>query len=50
MGMIWLGLGFSGFGVMLFLAAKAEALKLVSEAQAEAIRRRADYEFGQQKE
>ena len=50
MELIGLGVAFAGFGLMMFLGAKGAAIERVSEAEAEAIRRKADYEFGKEKE
>ena len=49
MDLLWIGFAFAGYGIMVFLAAKADALKAVADAEADAIRRKADYEFGKDK-
>ena len=43
-----LGAAFAGFGIMMYLVAKADAISRLSEAEADAIRRKADYEFGKE--
>ena len=49
MELIGLGVAFAGFGLMMFLGAKGAAIERVSKAEAEAIRRKADHEFGKDK-
>ena len=49
MEMIGLAVAFAGFGIMMFLGAKADAISRISKAEADAIRRKADYEFGKDK-
>ena len=46
MELIGLGVAFAGFGLMMFLGAKGDAIERVSKAEADAIRRKADHEFG----
>ena len=46
MELIGLGVAFAGFGLMYFFGAKGDALKIVAKAEADAIRRKADHEFG----
>ena len=46
MELIGLGVAFAGFGLMYFFGAKGDAIKRVSKAEADAIRRKADHEVG----
>ena len=46
MDLIGSGVAFAGFGLMYFFGAKGDALKIVAKAKANAIRRKADHEFG----